>query len=129
MYEHIFTIMMAKKHNIKKQTYVNLILMKIEQTLILFRFTRAYIEISIDTYVLILYHWRFDVDFTKLSNLISPQESNTLPFPFTSASESIFLHRGTFKRRCERTFKLQRGANFSFAKKKKDLRGCQRNHG
>ena len=84
--------MMAKKHNIKKQTYVNLILMKIEQTLILFRFTRAYIEISIDTYVLILYHWRFDVDFTKLSNLISPQVSNTLPFPFTSASEYLFAY-------------------------------------
>ena len=103
--------------------------MKIKQILILFRFIRAYIEISIDTYVLILYHWRFDVDFTKLSNLISPQESNTLPFPFTSASESIFLHMGTFKSRCERTFKLRRGANFSFAQKKKDIRGCQRNHG
>ena len=51
---------------------------------------RNEIEISIYTYVLILYHWRFDVDFTKLSNLISPQESNTLLFPFTSASEYLF---------------------------------------
>ena len=118
MYDHIFTIMIANKHNIKK---ANLCLrnLMIKQTLILFRFIRAYIEISIDTYVLILYHWRFDVDFTKLSNLISPQESNTLPFPFTSASESIFLHRGTFKSRCERTFKLRRGANFSLQRKRK----------
>ena len=85
----------------------------------MFRFIRAYIGISIDTYVLILYRWRFDVDFTKLSNLISPQESNTLPFPFTLASEYLFCIGAHLKEDAKGHLSCKEAQTFLLQRKRK----------